>query len=474
MTGDPEPITHLGIAQLSDLISSGALTSAQITEAILRTIREVDGHVEAFTEVLYDAAMDDAVEADRDMATNDRRSPLHGIPIAIKDMIDVAGVPTRCGSASLTDYVAPSDATVVGRLRDAGAIIVGKTVTHEFAYGDVSYPTKNPWKSTAVPGGSSGGSAAAVAANECPAALGTDTACSVRSPGALNGVVGMRPTQGRVSNHGVWPLSWSFDAVGPLARNSRDAALVLQQIAGFDENDPSTSDRAVPDFTERLGRPVEGMRIGIPNHYFLDDVQPQVHQAFDRSIETLRDMGLVPVEVDLIHARTAVACFLFIGRAESATFHEPLIRARGHLYGSDVLTHQQVGELILAKDYIKAQKARVLVVQDFKQALEKCDVIATPMARATAGIRQSPTDAPVDINGNMQGPFYASCLLGVPISVAGLPAISTPSGFSDEGLPIGLQIIGRPYDEATVFQVADAFEQATDWHKKRPKIAAAS
>lgn len=451
------------------LVQQRESSSRAVVSAILDRITSVDGRVSAFTEVFTDSAVADAERADLEIREGHIRSPLHGVPIAIKDVVDVAGHPTRCGSWARHDHVAARDATIVSRLRDAGLILVGKTATHEFAYGNITYPTSNPFGLDRIPGGSSGGSAAAVAARECALAIGSDTAASVRAPAALTGVSGLRPTQGRVSTAGVWPVAWSIDTIGPIARSVADMAATLQVIAGSDPIDAATADVDVPDYSSSLHDSVSGMRFGVPSEFYFDQLQPAVKSAFDTAAATLSDLGMERVDIHLPSAEAAPWAFMFICMAEAAAAHETLLAERRDLYGADVRKLVQAGQLLLAKDYIRAQRARMKIYQDFRNALRQCDVIVVPAAPAIASVRRTEIEAPVFIEGVYEPDFWAFIRLTIPMSVAGIPAVSIPCGF-DDGLPIGLQIGARPFDEATLLRVAAAFQAGTNWHEREPAL----
>ncbi len=450
-------------------ILRGETSSLALVQATLERIASVDQSVCAFTDVFGGQALEDAERADAEIRSGTIRSPLHGVPIAIKDVLDIAGRPTKCGSWARYDHVAERDSTVVARLRDAGLVLVGKTATHEFAYGNISYPTKNPFDLARIPGGSSGGSAAAVAARECALTIGSDTAASVRAPAALTGVSGLRPTQGRVSTFGVWPVAWSIDTIGPIGRSVADIAATLQVIAGYDPEDPGTSDVPVPDFSALLGESVAGMRFGVPAEFFFDQLQPGVRSAFEAAADTLTSLGMERVDIHLPTVDAAPWAFMFICLPEASSAHETLFSERGELYGADVRKLVQTGQLLLAKDYIRAQRARLKIYRDFREALDQCDVIAVPTAPAIASVRKSPLEAPVFIEGIFEPDFWAFIRLTIPMSIAGIPAMSIPCGF-DAGLPIGLQIGARPFHEATLFRVAAAFQAATSWHEREPDL----
>jgi aspartyl-tRNA(Asn)/glutamyl-tRNA(Gln) amidotransferase subunit A len=467
-----ESLHYLGVAEAAELIQKKALSPVELTEAILARIESVEPRVRAFVTVLAEQARQDAKTAEAEIQSGTYRGPLHGVPIAVKDIIYSKGVATKAGSKQMEDFVPQEDATALARLRQAGAILVGKVVTHEFAYGVTSPPTNNPWNLDTVPGGSSGGSGAAVAAGEIPGALGTDTGCSVRNPAALNGITGVRVTQGRVSTFGVVPLSWSIDTVGPLTRSVRDAALMLNVVAGWDPKDPGSSSAPVPDFTADLGKDVKGMKLGIPRSHFFEHLHPDVKEAIEQAITTLSGLGMEAREINIPTARHAGNAFMGIIVPESAAYHQKWLHHAAAEYGIDVRLFVELGELMLAKDYLAAQKVRTLIREDFGRALGEVDVLLTPTVAAPAAKRHG---HPIFVqvhhpDGYSEDVFWAYCRLTMPISMAGVPTLAIPCGFSQDGLPLGLQLTGRAFDEQTVFRVAYAYQQATDWHRRRPPL----
>lgn len=466
------PLYYLSIAEAAELIRKKALSPVELTDAILARIEAVEPHVHAFATVLADDARSKAKAAEAEIQKENYRGPLHGVPIAVKDIIYSKGVATKAGSKQMKDFVPTEDATALARLRQAGAILVGKVVTHEFAYGVTSPPTNNPWNLDTVPGGSSGGSGAAVAAGEIPGALGTDTGCSVRNPAALNGITGVRATQGRVSTFGVVPLSWSIDTVGPMTRSVRDAALMLNVVAGWDAKDPGSSSAPVPDFTADLGKEVKGFKLGVPRGYFAEHLHPDVKNALDVAIRKFTDLGMEVRELELSTAKHAGNAFMGIIVPESAAYHQKWLHHAAAEYGIDVRLFVELGELMLAKDYLAAQKVRTLIREDFGRALGDVDILLTPTVAAPAAKRHG---HPIFVNvkypdGYVEDVFWAYCRLTMPISMAGVPTLAIPGGFSQEGMPIGLQLTGRAFDEQTVFRVAYAYQEATDWHLRRPSL----
>jgi aspartyl-tRNA(Asn)/glutamyl-tRNA(Gln) amidotransferase subunit A len=468
-------LTQLDITQLAPLLRDRQVSAAELTDAYLDRIERLDPRLNAYIRVMPDQARAAARQADHDLATGAYRGPLHGIPVGIKDLFDVAGVPTTMGSKILRDNVPARDATVVGRLKQAGAIILGKHNLHEFAFGITSENphfgvVRNPWNTERVPGGSSGGTAAAVAANLCAAGIGSDTGASIRAPAAFCGIVGLKPTYGRVSRAGALPLAWSLDHAGPLARTVADCALVLQAIAGADPRDPGCTAEPVPDFTADLLGGVTGLRIGIPREYFFEIIEPEVERLVDAAVATLERLGAHVEEVSLPHVGDAQTAGNVIMSAEAAAFHAEWLRERSVDYGSDVLQRIRGGFIISATDYLHSQQVRALVQQDFQSAFERVHVVVAPTVPLVAppiGRTQVPGGAL-----NMV-PRAIANRTTVPCNLTGMPAISVPCGFAD-GLPVGLQIMGPAFGEPMVLRVAAAYEQATDWTARRPLVLQAA
>lgn len=478
------------IQQLRQKLVDGEVTSVELTRACIERIKATDEKINAFITVCEEQALAAAEEADRRLAAGD--APLlTGIPLAVKDIFNTLDVRTTCGSKILDNYVSPYDATAVVKLRELGAIIVGKLNMDEFAMGSsnetsAAGPAYNPWNLECVPGGSSGGSAAAVAARQVVATLGTDTGGSIRQPAAHCGVVGLKPTYGRVSRYGVIAYASSLDQVGPLATNVEDCAIMLGAIAGYDPADSTSVDRPVPDYLEKLKDGVKGKKIGLPKEYFIDGLDLQVKQAVDAAIETYRSLGAEIVEVSLPHSDYAVASYYLIATAEASSNlarydgvrfgarqdkGEGLVgmyqNTRGAGFGDEVKRRIMLGTYALSSGYydayyLKAQKVRTLVRQDFTDAFEQVDLILTPVA---------PTPAP-KLGELMADPLqmYLSDIFTLPVNMAGTCAMSLPCGFSDQGLPIGLQLIGQPFAEAEILQAAYAFEQAVDLGERSPQV----
>lgn len=465
-------LTFLSIARLAALIRQREVSPVEVTRATLDRIAEIDGRIHAYLLVTERDALAAARAAEAEIRAGHYRGPLHGVPAALKDIFLTQGVRTTAGSKVLADYVPDRDAAVVSRLKDAGAVLVGKLNLHEFAFGVTTVnphygATRNPWDTERVPGGSSGGSAAAVVAGLCSYSLGTDTGGSVRAPAALCGMVGLKPTYGRVSRYGVFPLAWSLDHIGPMTRTVEDIALVLQAIAGRDPRDPTSSDAPVPDYASSLLGTVRGLRIGVPRGFFLDNVVPEVAAAFDAALSALVQEGASVTDISLPHIRLAKALFAVIVLPEAVSAHERYLKTRAEDYGPDVRARLEAGTLILASQYVRGQRIRRLLQADFQAALAQVDVIVTP----TSPVPASRIGEDVLHVGTLnEGVGDALVRFTRPINLVGLPAISVPCGFTQAGLPLGLQIIGRAFDEATVLRVAAAYEHATPWHERRPPL----
>lgn len=468
----PETELHyLSIAEAAKLLRRKALSPVELVQAVLNRIEEVDGRLKTYVTLLAKDALAAARRAEKDILRGKYIGPMHGIPLAIKDLYDTAGVTTASGSKIRRNYVPQADSTAVRKLREAGAIVLGKVTTHEFAFGFDAPPTRNAWNLNCTPSGSSGGSGAALAAGLCLGATGSDTGGSIRAPGAVNGIAGVKPTYGRVSKHGVAVLSWSLDHAGPMARSTEDLALMLRAMAGYDPSDRTTVDIPVPNYAAALSGNIKGLKIGIPQNYFFDDIQPAVRSAFTAAIATLKKLGARIVDVELDHFDNVLPSFFSIVMSEAATYHLKTFKERGDEYGADVRELLETGQLILATTYIAAQRNRAAIAASLASALGRVDVLATPTLPVTAArVRQDVYEWK-----NRKEPVFAACARFLcPFNLAGLPAVSIPCGFSEDQMPVGLQLAGRPYDEKTVLKVADAFEKATDWHRRRPKLTGAT
>ena len=480
----------LTIHQARALLDAGEISAVELTQAVLDRILSVDNAVKAYLTLTPEAALEQARAADAAMGGQPQGLPLRGIPIAVKDILCTAGIPTTCGSRILEEFIPPYDATVVARLKAAGAVILGKTNTDEFAMGSSTensafFPTHNPWDLERVPGGSSGGSAAAVAAGECLGALGTDTGGSVRQPAALCGIVGLKPTYGRVSRYGLIAFASSLDQVGVLTRDVTDAAILLNVIAGHDPLDSTSLDAPVPDATAALTGDIRGMRVGVPREYFVPGMQPEVEAAVRAALEKLADLGAEIVEVSLPHTDYALPVYYLIAPAEASanlarydgvryglrivgnSLEDTYKQTRGQGFGPEVKRRIMLGTYALSAGYydayyLKAQKVRTLIKGDFDRAFQQVDVIVTPTSPTTAFRIGEKTDDPIQM--------YLSDIFTLSVNLAGICGINVPCGFDAQGLPIGMQIIGPALGETTILRVAYAYEQATDWHTRRPPL----
>ena len=483
-------LAALTLADASEKLRQGEISSVDLTDAVFARVAAADERVHAYLTLAQESAIFQARDADLRLKRDDDRSPLLGVPIALKDNFLTEGLRTTCASKILGDFIPPLDATTVKKLRLAGAVIVGKTNLDEFAMGSSSEnsafsPTRNPWNLERIPGGSSGGSAAAVAADECIAALGTDTGGSIRQPAACCGIVGLKPTYGRVSRFGIIAFASSMDQVGPMTKDVRDSALLLEAIAGHDPADSTSVRFEVPKYSEILNSGIKGLRIGIPKEYFIAGMQPEVEQAVRRAIALLENNGAVIREISLPHTEYAVAVYYIVAtaeassnlarydgmrfgsRAEARDLTETYMVSRDKGFGAEVKRRIMLGTYALSAGYydayyLKAQRVRTLIKRDFDAAFESCDVIVTPTAPTTAFKLGEKTQDPLQM--------YLSDIFTISINLAGLPALSLPCGFDADGMPIGMQVIGKRFDEATILRVGYNHEQASDWHKRKPQI----
>lgn len=465
-------LTSLDITQLSELLRSRRVSSVEVTDAYLARIERHNPDLRAYITVTAEQARQAARTADAEIAAGSYRGPLHGVPLGIKDLYDLAGSPTTMGSKILRDNLAAKDATVVAKLKQAGAVILGKHNLHEFAFGITTENphygnTRNPWNVDRVPGGSSGGTAAAIAAGLCAGGLGSDTGASIRAPASFCGIVGFKPTYGRASRAGVLPLAWSLDHVGPMARSVADCALLLQAIADYDPADPGSANVPVADFSSGLEQGVRGLRIGIPREYFFDVVEPDVERLVREAVSVLEGLGASVEEVSLPHVQHAQVAGNVIMSSEAAAWHQAWLRERPSDYGADVLARMRGGLLVRAVEYLAAQQMRALIQQDFAAAFQHVDVVVGP----TVPIVAPPIGRTFEAGGPLNvAPRSIANRATVPCNLTGMPAISVPCGFSD-GLPVGLQIMGRAFAEQVVLRVAAAYEAASAWHSLRPPFS---
>jgi aspartyl-tRNA(Asn)/glutamyl-tRNA(Gln) amidotransferase subunit A len=467
-------IVRASITDLARRIRSKEISPVDVVRAHLDRIERLDGDLRAFITVCGDAALDAARAAESALVAGGEVGSLHGVPIALKDLFDTAGVRTTGGSRILADRVPGEDSTVVGRLRAAGAIVLGKLNMHEFAYGPEGLNAhygdpRNPWDAAErrIAGGSSSGSGVAVAAGLCPGATGSDTGGSIRIPASLCGITGLKPTYGRVSRSGVLPLAWTMDHVGPMARSAADCALLLGAIAGYDAADATTSVLPVPDYTAALSGDVKGLRIGLLRSFFLDGAAPEVAAAVTGAAKTFESLGAKVDEVALEHIDVVAAASFAIVASEALAYHATWLRTRAADYQPDVRDRLRRGAFVSGAQYVRAQQARALLRADVDGLLARRDVLlapATPIPAPLAGEMET------TIQGARSDVRSALTLMTRPFNLSGHPACSLPCGFADGGLPIGMQIVGRPFDEATVLRVADAYQRTTDWHARRPPL----
>ena len=463
-----EELHYLDIDTASNLIKKKKLSPVELTDAVIKRIDEVDGRLNAFLTPLFEEAKETARAAEDSIQKGDYLGPLHGIPVAIKDLYDTAGVKTTSCSKVRGSYIPDADSTVVRKLREAGVVILGKVTTHEFAFGFDSPPTRNPWNTDCTPSGSSGGSGAALAAGMCLGATGSDTGGSIRAPAAVNGIAGIKATYGRVSKHGVAVLSWSLDHTGPLARTVKGVALLLEAMAGPDQFDPTTvRDVPVPGYAEALSGDIRGLRIGVPTNYFVDNVQAPVLEAFRAAVATLEGLGAAVVDVHIPSLENLRETFFSTVIPEASAYHQKVFLERAKDYGDDVRFLLETGHLFHATTYINALRSRSVIKDGFRKAFTDIDVLVTPTLPVTAPkVGQESYQF-----GDFAEPiFRAHARFCCPFNLSGLPAVSVPCGFALDNLPIGLQVVGKPFDEATALRVADAFEKNTDWHKKRQPL----
>jgi aspartyl-tRNA(Asn)/glutamyl-tRNA(Gln) amidotransferase subunit A len=480
---------QLTIHEARDWLAAGEVTAVALTEAVLDRIGATDGEVKAYLALTPEQALKQARAADERRAAGEG-GPLLGVPLAIKDVLCTEGIPTTAGSRILEGFVPPYDATVVRRLKEAGAVITGKTNTDEFAMGSSTensayFTTRNPWDLERVPGGSSGGSAAAVAAGSCLGALGSDTGGSVRQPAGLCGVVGLKPSYGRVSRYGLIAFASSLDQVGVLAKDVRDAAIMLGVIAGHDPGDGTSMDLPVPDYEVALTGDVAGVRVGVPREYFIEGIQPEVEAAVRGAVDRLAELGAEVEEVSLPHTDYALPVYYLIAPAEASAnlarydgvryglregreSLEAMYRdTRGQGFGPEVKRRIMLGTYALSAGYydayyLKAQKVRTLIKGDFDAAFEKVDVIVGPTSPTTAFRIGEKVDDPLQM--------YLADVFTLSMNLAGICGLSVPCGFDDQGLPIGMQVMGPAFAEGEVLRVAHAYEQERDWHGRHPDL----
>jgi len=481
---------QLTVEQALEGLETGKFSSVELTRAIYDRIDQVEEKVTAYIHLTRELAEKQALEADELIARGEKK-PLLGVPIALKDLICTQGARTTCGSKILDNFVSPYDAAVVRKLKDAGAVIIGKTNMDEFGMGSSTEnswhsTSKNPWNLDRTPGGSSGGSAVAVSAGECIAALGSDTGGSIRQPASFCGITGLKPTYGRVSRFGLVAYASSLDQIGPMTKTVADSAILMNVICGKDPQDSTSADVAVPDFCTALQKDVKGLKVGLPREYFTEGLDPEVEEKVRKSAETLESLGMEIVDVSLPHLEYAVACYYIVACAEasanlsrydgvkygyrsenSETLMEMYSNTREEGFGKEVKRRILLGTFVLSSGYydayyLKGQKVRTLIKKDFEDAFKKCDVIASPTAPAPAFKFNEKTGDPLQM--------YLSDIYTISANLAGIPGMSIPCGQSSDGLPIGLQLMAGRFDEESLIRVGHQFQKNTDHHLKRPPL----
>lgn len=465
-------LPSLSIADLSRALRAQEITVREVIEATVDRIRAINPKINAYITVREKQARAAAAKADEELRAGKIRSPLHGVPVAVKDLFALRDTRTTAGSKVLANHTAGYDASAIMRLEEAGAILVGTLNLHEFAYGATNEESlvgacRNPWNLERVSGGSSGGSGAAVAAGLCHGALGTDTGGSIRVPASFCGVVGMKATYGRVSRHGVIPLSWSLDHIGPLTRTVRDAALLLQVIAGYDPHDPASANRPVPNFEGALQENVEGVRAGVLTKYFEETFDDGVRRLVQSAIHDLERVGLQVQELAISNLEYTATVTNMLMACEATAVHEKWLQTRADEYQPSVRVRLEGGFFYSALDYLKAQRLRRWFRRRFADALRKVDVILSPTMPYTAwpiGVKT------MHLGGTEQDPRLYLAQFTRIHNLSGFPAITVPCGFGSDGLPVGLQVSGRPFDEETVLRVAHAYEQRHPWKDRLPPV----
>jgi aspartyl-tRNA(Asn)/glutamyl-tRNA(Gln) amidotransferase subunit A len=465
---DPSELCYLTIAEAAAGLRRKDFSPVDLTEACLKRIAAIDSKLHTFITLTADLAMQQATQAEKEFQSGQIRGPLHGIPTAVKDLYLTKGIRTTCHSAVLENWLPDYDATAVVKLRETGTILLGKLGMHEFAFGgpsvDAPFPAvKNPWNTAHIPGGSSSGSGAALAAGLCYGALGSDTGGSIRTPSSHCGIVGIKPTYGRVSRYGVIPLSWSLDHAGPMARSVEDCAIMLQAIAGYDAKDSASANVPVPNFQTGMKDGIKRLRIGVPRKNWFDEnlgIDPQTEAVFNQALEVFENLGAIVVDIDgkpFSLARKANQTILV---CEAYMYHEKTLQETPMKFGTSVRRRMLEGAFLSAADYLTAQRARAVLNKQIYANFPKVDVFAVPGAARPPEAFEGMDPNEQNLRPNFTNPF----------NLTGLPAISVPCGFTEGNLPAGIQIVARPFEEATSFRVARAYEQATEWHRKRPAL----
>ena len=483
-------LNRLTIHELQNFIRSGEVTSTDIVASVFKRIDAVEKDVHAYITLMKEYAFEEALKADKDIKEG-KVKPLTGIPVALKDIVCMKGFLTTCGSHILHNYIPPYDATVVEKLKDSGAVFTGKTNMDEFAMGsstETSYfgITRNPWDLDRIPGGSSGGSAAALAADLCIASIGSDTGGSIRQPAALCGVVGMKPTYGRVSRYGLIAFASSLDQIGPFTKDVEDCAIMMNALAGYDPRESTSVPMDVPDYREFLSRGIEGWRVGIPKEYFIEGIDPEVEESVRKAITVIEGLGAKCIEMSLPHTEYCLAVYYIIAPAEASSnlarydgvkygfrsqdsrdLLDMYKKTRSAGFGAEVKRRIMIGTYALSSGYYdayykKASQVRALIKRDFEEAFKQCDVILTPTSPTPAFKIGEKTEDPLQM--------YLSDIFTISANLAGIPGVSVPCGFTREGLPIGVQFLAGHFEEGKLIQISSAFEKHATLEKRRPAL----
>ena len=481
---------RLTVSEARDLLDRKEISVTDVVNSVYQRIDAVENRVKAYLALTREKAEDMAQEAQKRIDMSEKGAFMLGITLAVKDNMCTKGIPTTCASKILFNFVPPYESTVTSRLTAQGYVLIGKTNLDEFAMGSSTensgfHATKNPWDLERVPGGSSGGSAAAVAADECIAALGSDTGGSIRQPAALCGVVGLKPTYGRVPRYGLVAFASSLDQIGTLTKNVTDSALLMNAVAGHDPRDSTSAPVRVPDFTQVLGKDIKGMKVGIPEEYFIEGLDKEVGNSVKEAVRKLETIGAAPVQISLPHTEYAIATYYILATSEASSnlarydgvkyglrvegkdLMEMYMKTRSQRFGSEIKRRIMLGTYALSSGYYeayyrKAQQVRTLIKRDFDDAFKKVDIILAPTSPTAAFKAGEKTSDPLQM--------YLSDIFTISVNLAGVPAMSVPCGFTSNNLPIGLQMIGKHFDEEAIFKAAYAYEQSTDWHRRKPGL----
>jgi aspartyl-tRNA(Asn)/glutamyl-tRNA(Gln) amidotransferase subunit A len=481
---------RLTVSEARDLLDRKEISVTDVVNSVYQRIDAVENRVKAYLALTREKAEDMAQEAQKRIDMSEKGAFMLGITLAVKDNMCTKGIPTTCASKILFNFVPPYESTVTSRLTAQGYVLIGKTNLDEFAMGSSTensgfHATKNPWDLERVPGGSSGGSAAAVAADECIAALGSDTGGSIRQPAALCGVVGLKPTYGRVPRYGLVAFASSLDQIGTLTKNVTDSALLMNAVAGHDPRDSTSAPVRVPDFTQVLGKDIKGMKVGIPEEYFIEGLDKEVGNSVKEAVRKLETIGAAPVQISLPHTEYAIATYYILATSEASSnlarydgvkyglrvegkdLMEMYMKTRSQGFGSEIKRRIMLGTYALSSGYYeayyrKAQQVRTLIKRDFDDAFKKVDIILAPTSPTAAFKAGEKTSDPLQM--------YLSDIFTISVNLAGVPAMSVPCGFTSNNLPIGLQMIGKHFDEEAIFKAAYAYEQSTDWHRRKPDL----